>query len=270
MLPFFFVKMLSRRVKDGLIAGGVHLLLSALIAVFVFAVVQRTWFMPPWDHLLHGADLLVMVIGVDVVCGPLLTGLVVHSAKARWKNLLDIGIIACVQVAALIFGMWTAWQAKPSWLVFDGDRFVAVRYADLLVPDGKKTSDLPKPSFSGISFLGVQPLDGSDTQFLPSLNLSLQGIPPAYRPERWVAYAEKLPAVSLAAKERADWMERIRQQQLQPYTLQPGIAFDAARPAFFVPLQIGAQTDWVVLIDPATQHPFAVMHADAWADSVTR
>lgn len=259
--------MLSRRVKDGLLVGGVHLLLSALIALFVYLLVLRTWFVPPWGQLMDGDALLAMVIGVDVICGPLLTGLVVHSAKARWKNVLDIGVIAAIQLAALGYGLWTAWQAKPSWLVFETDRFVAVRAADLRVPDGLVTSALPRPSFSGLQVKAVRNLSGDDPAFLDSLSLSLQGIPPAYRPDRWVAYDDASPLVAQLVQQLPDRAKYVRSESLKVYPLHSGNALPDLTSARWVPLQVGWRTDWVVWLDPISLQPLAVTQADAWAGS---
>ena len=265
-LPFF-LHMLSRRISDGLLAGGVHLLFSVLIAVIVFLLVQRTWFLPPWGHLMDGDGLLAMVIGVDVICGPFLTGLVVHSAKLRWKNALDISVIASIQLAALVFGLWTAWQAKPSWLVFEGDRFVVVRYADLMYSDEMDRRALPVPRFNGIELKAVNQIAGNDPLFLRSLSLSLQGIPPAYRPGRWVEYSDALTLVSAVARLKPEWSDQIHHNRVDIYPLQQNSKIRDAKNFRFVPLQIGFRTDWVVVLDSMSLQPIALMQVDAWADA---
>lgn len=263
----FFLHMTSRRFKDGLIASGLHLTISVVIAVIVYLLVQRTWFLPPWAQLLDGKVLFAMIIGVDVVCGPLLTGLVVHSGKARWKNVFDLVVIASMQLGALGYGMWTAWQAKPSWLVFETDRFVLVRYADLLRPESSSQSNLPAPSFAGLQIKAVQKLPGEDPLFLPSLSLSLQGIPPAFRPGRWVDYDQAVDTVAQVALHRPQWAVSLRSSEKGAYPLQPGGVFPQMSAVRFVPLQVGWHTDWVVLVDAASFQPLAVMQADVWADT---
>lgn len=259
--------MFSQRIKDGLIAGGAHLVVSLLVATSVFLLLQKTWFVPPWADLMDGDALLAMIIGIDVVCGPLLTGLVVHSAKVRWKNVLDIVVIASVQLAALGYGMWTAWQAKPSWLVFETDRFVLVRQADLQLAEGGRPRVSASPRFVGLEIKAVQNLAPEDPAYLPSLGLSLQGIPPAYRPERWGDYAEAVSAVAQIALFRPHWQAALQSAEKQAYPLQPGIGLPDLQHIRFVPLQIGWRSNWVVLVDSTSFHPLAVMQADAWAST---
>jgi hypothetical protein len=259
--------MFPQRIRDGLFAGGVHLLFSVIVLSCVYILVKRTWFIQPWGQLMDGSSLLLMVIGIDVICGPLLTGLVVHSAKARWKNLLDITVIACIQFAALGYGLWTAWQAKPSWLIFETDRFVVVRLADLQAPDSEDVLKKPKPAFAGLQLKAVSKLSPDDPSFLSSLNLSLQGIPPAYRPERWVDYSANSLDVIKSAQRQPTWLERIRVGEFIAHPLQPGAELGNLSSFIFVPLQVGWHTDWVVLVDHASLQPLAVMRADAWSSA---
>ena len=54
-------------------AAGIHLAISAAVAVVVLALLLLVWYPQPYFRLAGGAGLMLILIGVDVVTGPLLT-----------------------------------------------------------------------------------------------------------------------------------------------------------------------------------------------------
>ncbi len=66
-------------------AAGIHLSISILIGLVVGALLFGVWYPPPFFHA-AGADMLVLLlVGVDVVLGPLLTLIVFKSGKRGLK-----------------------------------------------------------------------------------------------------------------------------------------------------------------------------------------
>ena len=134
--------------KKRLIAGGIHFALSATIAALVFAVIAFVWYP---DGLLPGAgglELFLLVAGVDVTLGPLLTLIVFAPGK---KGLaFDLAVIGALQVAALIYGMHVLFDARPAYIVFVKDRFEVVRANEI------EEADLAKgrPGFDSIPLTG--------------------------------------------------------------------------------------------------------------------
>lgn len=105
-------------------AAGIHLAISAAVAVVVLALLLLVWYPQPYFRLAGGAGLMLILIGVDVVMGPLLTLIVFDPAKKSLK--LDLAVIAALQVAALAYGITVIAQARPVFVVFAGDRFTVV------------------------------------------------------------------------------------------------------------------------------------------------
>ena len=93
------------RVKAALSAGFKHLILSALVASLAAAVVFGLWYPGAYSALAGGRSLFLLLIAVDVVCGPLLTTIVYSPAKPRSELIRDIGIIVGLQFAALVYGL---------------------------------------------------------------------------------------------------------------------------------------------------------------------
>lgn len=115
-----------RHLRVRLRAGGIHLAVSALIAIAAMALVFLVWY-PGALARAQGVNLLVLVlISVDVALGPLITTLIFDLEKS-WKLLrLDLSIVGAVQLGALVYGMHAIAQGRPAYLVFVVDRFEVV------------------------------------------------------------------------------------------------------------------------------------------------
>jgi hypothetical protein len=110
-------------------AAGIHLALSAAVACAVLALVFLAWYPSPLAALLGVDVILLLVLGVDVVLGPLFTLIVFDRRKKRlaW----DLATIAALQLAALAYGVWTIEQGRPAFVVLVKDRFEVVAPSEL-------------------------------------------------------------------------------------------------------------------------------------------
>lgn len=109
----------------------VHLLISVSIAALAVALVYFIWYHGAIADL-QGVDRLVLIIiGVDMTLGPLMTLIVFSPKKPRRLIVLDLGIIAALQIAALIYGLSTVYMARPAYIVFAIDRFNLVSVRDI-------------------------------------------------------------------------------------------------------------------------------------------
>jgi hypothetical protein len=119
------------RIRAASRAAGVHLLTSIGIAVLVGALVFGVWYPPPYGELAGGRELFLLVLAVDVICGPLLTLVLFSPTKPRMELGRDLGVVALIQLAALGYGINTVWQVRPIFLVQEIDRFKVVGALDL-------------------------------------------------------------------------------------------------------------------------------------------
>jgi len=122
-------------------AAGIHLSLSALLAAAVLALVLLTWYPQPMPRLLGVGSILLIMLGVDVVLGPIFTFIVFDRRKKRlaW----DLATIAALQLAALAYGLYTLHQGRPAFVVLVKDRFEIVSPADILPSDLAAAKDNP-------------------------------------------------------------------------------------------------------------------------------
>ncbi|MEO6565845.1 MAG: pilus assembly protein, partial [Casimicrobiaceae bacterium] len=66
-------------------ASGLHLVLSVLIAATLVVLVLALWYPAPYFAAMGGATLLRLLIGVDVILGPLITLIIFDTRKPRLK-----------------------------------------------------------------------------------------------------------------------------------------------------------------------------------------
>jgi len=105
-------------------AFALHLAVSALIAATVVGLVLWLWYPAPYFAAMGGDTLLRLLIGVDVTVGPLITLIVFKRGKPRLAQ--DLAIVAALQVAALAYGTYVMFDARPVYNVFVKDRFETV------------------------------------------------------------------------------------------------------------------------------------------------
>lgn len=96
-------------------ASFIHLIMSILVIGAVAAYIIYFWYPLPLMHMSQADKLLLMVGGIDLIVGPLLTLLVYKQGKKTLR--MDLTVIAVVQAAFLSLGLYTMYQSRPVFLV---------------------------------------------------------------------------------------------------------------------------------------------------------
>ena len=121
-------------------ASTLHLGISAAIAAAVVTLMLALWYPQPYFAAMGGETLILLLIGVDVVIGPLMTLIVFNPKKKSLR--FDLAVIALLQLAALAYGSYVMFEARPVYTVFVVDRFEAISAnavdADSLTKAGAK------------------------------------------------------------------------------------------------------------------------------------
>ncbi|WP_094576919.1 TfpX/TfpZ family type IV pilin accessory protein [Kingella denitrificans] len=123
--------------KFRLKVAGIHLLISALVALIGIGLVFWVWHPNPLQKAVGVTHIFLMMLGIDVVLGPLLT-LLVASSKEKKTLKFDLSVIAAVQLAAYLYGMHSIAVSRPVYIAFDKLRFEVVQ-ADSVVRATDKT-----------------------------------------------------------------------------------------------------------------------------------
>ena len=103
-----------------------HLAVSACIALLALLLVFKLWYPTPLHEALGVTHIFLLLLLIDVILGPLLTLLV-----GKKTLIMDLTIIATLQLAALGYGIWTVAAGRPAWIVFNTDRFDVVTVVDI-------------------------------------------------------------------------------------------------------------------------------------------
>jgi hypothetical protein len=224
-----------------------HFLGSTLVAGLGSLGLVRLWYPAPYTSLAGGLQLLGLLVGVDVVLGPLLT-LVVASPGKRLRVLArDLAVILVVQLAALGYGMYTLAIARPVGLVFEVDHFRVVSIAEI---DPATLADAP-PALRELSWTGprtfaaVKPTDPGE--LLTAIQLGMGGVDLAMIPRHWRDYASQRDAVLARARPVALLQQRYPASapEIDALAASAGVATDALR---FVPLRSRKADDWVSFV----------------------
>ena len=130
-------------------AAAIHLLCSIALALLAGALVFGLWFPPPYFHASGGDRLVLILIGVDLVVGPLLTLIIFKAGKKGLK--FDLACIGFVQVAALVYGLSVITTSRPAFVVATIRRFVVVPANAL---DERDLAQAPSPDLGSLSWTG--------------------------------------------------------------------------------------------------------------------
>jgi hypothetical protein len=124
-------------VKFRLKLFALHLLCSVAVLSLVLSGLYLGWYRWPGWYLTRALRVVPILASVDIALGPLLTLLIANPAKSRRELGRDIAVIATVQLAALLYGVFTLWQGRPLYYTYSEDRLQLVQASDLEAPQIK-------------------------------------------------------------------------------------------------------------------------------------
>jgi hypothetical protein len=104
--------------KFRLKAFSLHLLGSTTALTLILGALYFGWYRWPGWYLADAAQVVTVLIGVDLVLGPITTFVIASKKKSRRELTRDIGIIVAVQICALIYGSTSLWHGRPLYYAF--------------------------------------------------------------------------------------------------------------------------------------------------------
>lgn len=122
-------------------AFGIHLCISLVIFIALSAVILWRWYPDYFFDLDGGWEGLRLILGVDLVLGPLLTLMVFNAAKPEIKT--DMAIIGALQFVCLLGGMYVVWSERPLAMVYVDGHFYSMS------SDAWTEVNKPVPDLSG-------------------------------------------------------------------------------------------------------------------------
>ncbi|HCL75164.1 MULTISPECIES: TfpX/TfpZ family type IV pilin accessory protein [Stutzerimonas] len=181
-----------------------HLAASALAALLALLLVFKLWYPAPLYAALGVTHILLLLLLVDVTLGPLLTLLVFKPGKKTL--IMDLSIIACLQLVALAYGLWTVAEGRPAWIVYNADRFDVVSVIDI---DSRRLNEARaqyrNAPWTGPQWAGAQRPDDIDQRNSILFEATLGGSDIAQRPNLYRPLTEMTEAI----RQRAQPLEKL-------------------------------------------------------------
>jgi hypothetical protein len=184
-------------------AASLHLLISIFIAAIVVIAMYFLWYPTPYFQAMGGSGLLMLVVGVDVVLGPLITLIIFNTKKKSLK--FDLTCVAIIQMVALAYGVSTMFQARPVYTLFNKDRFDVVIAADMNAIEQAKVTNA---AFKSLPLTGPQIVAMDAPNDMKEIQRMLEsGIDSRAFSQYYVAYESKAKEAATASKPIAEWQK---------------------------------------------------------------
>jgi hypothetical protein len=144
----------------------IHLVSSVCMALVATGIIFLIWYPSPLAQAIGVTSVVLLLLGVDVVAGPLLTLAVCKQGKKSLR--FDLTLIVLIQLSAFIYGMYIIAQGRPVWLVWNKDSFAAVQAFDMKHNYMEKAKDeYQTASFSGPKWVALYyPSDSEQKRIL--------------------------------------------------------------------------------------------------------
>jgi hypothetical protein len=243
-------------------ASALHLGLSALIGVSVIALMLAVWYPQPYFTAMGGDTLILILIGVDVVMGPVITLVVFDPKKKSLK--FDLAVIALLQLSALAYGCHVMFEARPVYNVFVVDRFEVVAANQV---DDESLAKATAPEFrtlpvTGPKIIAARQPDDAQRQAEIIISAMGGGADLANLAELYVPYAQFQPAAAMKARPLADLVKRRPEDAatIRSFVAASGRAEDAVG---FLPMK-ARNRDMSVVVDAKSGDVIGILPVYPW------
>ncbi|MDR3479189.1 MAG: TfpX/TfpZ family type IV pilin accessory protein [Burkholderiaceae bacterium] len=149
-------------------ASALHFLISIVVGLVLLALCWFVWYPAPMLMAIGGHEIFLLVVGIDVMLGPLMTLVVFKSGKRGMK--FDLVIIVLLQVGAMVYGISTLLEGRPVYVaaLALGNKFEVVQACELT--DAQLAQDKMGLPWWGPRWVGTKaPTDKHDISTLNAI-----------------------------------------------------------------------------------------------------
>lgn len=251
--------------KSRVRAAGVHFGISVAIAALAAWLVFEIWYPYPYREISGGRELFFIVVTVDVILGPLLT-LAVFDIKKSVRTLrLDLSVIGLLQLAALLYGLWTVMVVRPVHLAYEVDRFRVIHALEVPEEELKQAPpEFQRLPLTGPTLLSLRDFKDNKERFDATMT-ALGGVPLGARPGLWQPYAQAKPQVLAHARPLAELKTRFpaRVSEIDDALQLASRGSDVMNTVGYVPMR-GRKAFWTALVDNRTAEVIAFVPIDSF------
>lgn len=229
-------------------AASLHLTGSALLAALAAALVFLLWYPWPYSVLAGGIGLFMLITGVDVVMGPLITFVIFDRRKPARELRHDLSIVVLLQLAALVYGLHVMYAARPVVLAFEGQRFRVVAAVDVAQDELPQAPPaLQTLSVTGPVVVGTESPTDLNRQ-LEAIERALAGADIGTRPMYWRPWDESARKRALAEAKSLSPLRKRYESRAAEFDAAVASSGKAADQLRYLPM-LSRHADWVALLD---------------------
>jgi len=194
--------------REKFVATGIHFLVTLGLAACAATLIFLVWFPHPFETMVGGTELFMLVVGCDLALGPLISLVIYNSRKSRRKLIFDYAIVGTAQIVALVYGVFVVAGSRPVYVSFTVDRLEVVTAREFTEDE---LAAARKPEYATLSFTGprlvateVPPADNNDALF----EAVMKDNDVYLRPKFFARYETQLAGIRDHAKPIADLTKR--------------------------------------------------------------
>jgi hypothetical protein len=103
-------------------AFAIHMAISLVLFFVLLICITQLWYPGILFYTGNGWKAIALIVGIDLILGPLLTLIIFNPNKNSLK--FDLWVIALVQTAALTYGTWTIHSSRPLAIAYINTSFI--------------------------------------------------------------------------------------------------------------------------------------------------
>ncbi len=242
-------------------AFGIHFATTLVVAMLAAALIFLVWYPEPFGTMVGGLKLFTLVAGCDLALGPLVSLVIFDRRKSRRALVFDYTVVGVVQIAALVYGVYSVAENRPVYVAFVKDRLEVIAAGEIAEQDRLEAegSKYGKLSWRGPVLVAtyVKPADRDD-----ALTGGLLGRDIGVRPRFYVDYARHVDVIRKGLQPIAKLERRHRDARpLVDETLR-----ELKRPAEdfgWLPVR-HTRGFWTALVDRQTGYPVKYLPVDPY------
>jgi hypothetical protein len=242
-------------------AAAIHLAISVLIALVAISLMRIVWYPGSLFTAMGGEFLLVLLVGIDVALGPLIT-LIIFDVKKKSLR-FDLTVIGIIQFGALVYGSTIMSQARPAYIVYYKDQF------DIVIPARIPASELARAKgsvyesipFTGPRFVALKELN--DKKEIERMSFKSEAASDFVAfPQHYVPYGQRAAVAGSYAKSLAELKKKNPQIEAELKSVLASTNTEELK-AGYLPLNT-KDNDMAVILEKSTGKILGMIFANPW------
>jgi hypothetical protein len=237
-----------------------RLVASATLLLLVFGVIRLLWYPGEYFEIFGVRNRFLLLVLASMVLGPALSAMVYKPGK---KGLaIDLGVLAALELVAVITASAVLYARQPYFLVFAVDRFEAISRLEVDMGQITYPALLDRPGHEPRLVYAELPEDPEifDRLLDETIFEGKQDID--RRPEFWKPYTAGIAAMKAVAKPLSDLLsdDQERAENVRGWLSQRAESADAF---LYLPLR-GKVLDIVIILHADIGYPVDLLAIDPW------